>query len=286
MQCKTRGGFYLNSKTGHKTKLLTSAFTIFIIITCAFSLTSACSAEQTNTGQTTKNESDDSSDAKVKALIKTVNTEGAKIEKKIQSVSKYNKKTKKKVNTYKNKKTKKLRKQTLKKINASNRYCDQATAQIDKAMKLAESGKSVDAVLKKAKSKYKSGYKASRSARKVSIKAVKLFRRTQTRSIHWRGSLLTRSGGVNYGPTGFETYYNLNMAGCIRMMRQMGYSAKKYPYWVRDDGCKMFGNYIMCGAYLPKYPKGTKVECSLGTCIVVDTGAMRSKNHLDIAVAW
>ncbi len=82
--------------------------------------------------------------------------------------------------------------------------------------------------------------------------------------------------GVVYGPTGKETYYNLDMSGVVRIMRDMGFSAEDYPYWVRDDGCKMLGSYIMCAANLNYFPRGTTVASSLGTCLVCDTGSFTS----------
>ena len=94
--------------------------------------------------------------------------------------------------------------------------------------------------------------------------------------------------GVYGGPSGKETYYNLPMGGVVRIMRRMGYSEQDYPYWVRDDGVKMFGDYIMVAADLNIRPKGTILECSLGTAMVVDTGDFAQTNHtqLDIATAW
>ena len=107
----------------------------------------------------------------------------------------------------------------------------------------------------------------------------------QTRSLNWSGPVLSRSKGSVYGPSGKETYYNLNMSGCVRNMNRRGYY---YEVWVRNDGCKMFGDYIMCAANLGVHPFGSLVECSLGTCIVVDTGgfAAGNPNQLDIAVTW
>lgn len=107
----------------------------------------------------------------------------------------------------------------------------------------------------------------------------------QTRSLNWNGAVLSRSKGSVYGPSGKETYYNLNMSGCVRNMNRRGYY---YDVWVRNDGCKMFGDYIMCAANLGVHPFGSLVECSLGTCIVVDTGgfAAGNPNQLDIAVTW
>ena len=60
----------------------------------------------------------------------------------------------------------------------------------------------------------------------------------------WNGPKLTAQMGVNYGPTGKETYYNLPMGGVVAIMRGLGCSEAEYPYWVRSDGVKMFGNYV------------------------------------------
>ena len=96
---------------------------------------------------------------------------------------------------------------------------------------------------------------------------------------------LTATKGVNHGPSGLETWYNLDMSGVVELMRYYGYDEENYPYWIRDDGCKMFGDYIMVAADLSERPKGTIIECSLGTAIVVDTGYLRP-DQLDIAVNW
>lgn len=96
---------------------------------------------------------------------------------------------------------------------------------------------------------------------------------------------LTASKGVNYGPSGKETYYNLNMSGVVSIMQGMGYTGQ---YWVREDGVKMYGDYVMVAADLNTHPRGSLVESSLGTAIVVDTGgfAASNPNQLDIATAW
>lgn len=99
---------------------------------------------------------------------------------------------------------------------------------------------------------------------------------------------LTKSGGVFQGPSGKETYYNLPMGRCIEIMRDMDYSVEDYPFWVREDGAKMLGEYVMCAANLNLRPKGTIVETSLGMAIVVDTGSFAASNEmqLDMAVNW
>ena len=104
----------------------------------------------------------------------------------------------------------------------------------------------------------------------------------------WTGSRLSRSSGVCNGPSGRETYYNMDMSFCISRMRSRGYSEKEYPYYIRDDGCKMLGPYIMVAANFKIRPLGTIVETSLGWGIVVDTGGFTRSypRGLDIAVNW
>lgn len=104
----------------------------------------------------------------------------------------------------------------------------------------------------------------------------------------WNGSVLTKTGGVNYGPSGKETYYNLPMGGCISRMRRMGYDEERYPVWTRFDGAKMLGPFIMCAASLDLRPLGTVIESSRGWSIVVDTGGFAKSNptQIDIATNW
>ena len=99
------------------------------------------------------------------------------------------------------------------------------------------------------------------------------------------GPVLNPVSGTVMGPSGKETYYNLDMSGVISIMRSMGNNDE---YWVREDGVKMLGDYIMCAANLDVHPRGSLVESSLGTCIVCDTGGFAYENpyQLDIAVTW
>lgn len=102
------------------------------------------------------------------------------------------------------------------------------------------------------------------------------------------GGQLTKSAGVYQGPSGKETYYNLPMDGVVNIMRNAGFSEEEYPYWVREDGVKMLGPYVMVAANLQLRPRGSLVESSLGTAIVCDTGGFAANNstQLDIAVSW
>ena len=101
----------------------------------------------------------------------------------------------------------------------------------------------------------------------------------------YTGKKLSASRGVNYGPNGKETWYDLNMSGVVRHMRKLGNTDE---YWIREDGCKMLGDYIIIAANLETHPRGSLVETSLGTGIVCDTGgfAKTNKNQIDIATNW
>lgn len=104
----------------------------------------------------------------------------------------------------------------------------------------------------------------------------------------YSGTVLTAYAGRIDGPSGEETYYNQDLSDVISRMRSMGFDSESYPYWVRGDGCKMLGDYIICAANLDVHPRGSTVESSLGTCLVCDTGGFASYNiyQLDIATTW
>ena len=99
---------------------------------------------------------------------------------------------------------------------------------------------------------------------------------------------LTKSSGVNFGPSGRETYYNLNMNGIVRMARNAGLSEEEYPYWIREDGVKMLGPYIICACHLGLRPRYSTVQTSLGLALVCDTGGFASTKPygIDIATNW
>ena len=95
---------------------------------------------------------------------------------------------------------------------------------------------------------------------------------------------LTKRGGVNYYKGVKETWYNLPMDRVLeRADRNFGSHHKR---WVREDGCKMYGPFIIAAGPVEKY--GEIVETSLGEAIILDTGAfsLENKNALDIATAW
>lgn len=118
--------------------------------------------------------------------------------------------------------------------------------------------------------------------------SITVFQTPPPTPFKWDGPVLNAQVGAVEGPSGKETYYNLPMDYVVEIMRDKGYSEEEYPYWIREDGCKMLGDYIMCAAALDIRPKGTILESSLGTCIVCDTGEFIYSNHtqIDIAVNW
>lgn len=91
--------------------------------------------------------------------------------------------------------------------------------------------------------------------------------------------------GVFYGPSGKESYYNLDMSYVVELMQAAGYDLR---YWIRKDGVKMYGDYVMVAADLSIRPKGTILNTSLGKAIVCDTGYFiyNDRYALDVAVAW
>lgn len=96
---------------------------------------------------------------------------------------------------------------------------------------------------------------------------------------------LTQAGGVYWYGDQKETWYNLPMEGVIAQAQNNGIYGE---YWVRDDGVKMYGDYIILACNRSVHPMGSLVETSLGTGISLDTGAFASANptQVDIAVDW
>lgn len=94
---------------------------------------------------------------------------------------------------------------------------------------------------------------------------------------NYSSGVLTPSGGVNSFNGNTETYYNLDMSGVISNAQSMGIQGN---YWVRDDGVKMYGDYVIVAS---QHDKGTIIDTSLGTGIVLD---YCPADTVDIATAW
>ena len=170
-------------------------------------------------------------------------------------------------------------KETAAKIQAE---IDAQKAAEEAARKAAEEKARAEAEAK-AKAEAEAKAKAEAEA-KAKAEAAAKTQAQPTRYVS-RGGRLSKSAGVFNGPSGKESFYNMNMSNVVNAMRARGNNAR---YWVREDGVKMLGDYVMVAANLYIRPKGTLLPTSLGMGIVVDTGSFASRNptQLDIATAW
>lgn len=107
----------------------------------------------------------------------------------------------------------------------------------------------------------------------------------RTRGNYASGGHLTRSNGVFYFGNQRETYYNLDMTYIVQTAHRNGIQGE---YWIREDGCKMLGNYIILACNRSIHPYGSIVLTSLGYGISLDTGgfAYTYPYGVDIAVNW
>lgn len=101
----------------------------------------------------------------------------------------------------------------------------------------------------------------------------------------WGGPNINSIDGTVDGPSGKETYYNLPMEGVVRIMTDLGFPGE---YWVREDGVKMMGDFVMIATNLDIRPRGSLVPTSMGMGLVCDTGTFAETNpyQIDIAVDW
>lgn len=118
---------------------------------------------------------------------------------------------------------------------------------------------------------------ARRAEAEAAEKKKALEQQQQTYSASSGGGVLTPSSGVNWFNGRKETYYNLNMSGVVANAKNMGIEG---DYWVRGDGVKMYGNYVIVAAQMDK---GTIIDTSLGAGIVLD---WCPAGTIDIAVSW
>lgn len=121
----------------------------------------------------------------------------------------------------------------------------------------------------------------------ISNEKTKIVEKTnKSKQYTWSGKKLNARVGTVNGPSGRETYYNLPMSRVVSMMHSRGYNG---DYWVRDDGAKMLGQYVMVAANLSIHPRGSVVPTTLGYGIVCDTGGFAHNGSgvaLDVATNW
>lgn len=94
--------------------------------------------------------------------------------------------------------------------------------------------------------------------------------------------LTARLGVVTYDGHR-ESYYNLPMKKVVENAQQRGFYA---DYWEREDGCKMYGPYVIVAADYNLHPYGSVVDTSHGAGIVLDTGTFKDRATVDMAVTW
>ena len=95
-------------------------------------------------------------------------------------------------------------------------------------------------------------------------------------------TVLTAAKGVNNFMGHQEKYYNLPMQKVVKRAQDMGIPCE---YWVREDGVKMFGPWVICAAH-PSVIRYTQIDTSLGKGIVLDYHTTKDKTLIDIATNW
>ena len=94
--------------------------------------------------------------------------------------------------------------------------------------------------------------------------------------------LTARAGTITYNGHK-ETWYNLPMDRCVKRAQNMGIPAEM---WIRDDGVKMFGHWVIVAAH-PSKVRYTRVQTSLGEGIILDFHTTYNDLELiDIATTW
>lgn len=80
-----------------------------------------------------------------------------------------------------------------------------------------------------------------------------------------------------------ETWYNLKMDKVIeRTDEALGMNSQ---YWIREDGVKMYGPWVICAAH-PSAIRYTRIDTSLGRGIILDTHEVDDPDLIDIATDW
>ena len=93
--------------------------------------------------------------------------------------------------------------------------------------------------------------------------------------------LTAKAGTIQYDGHK-ETWYNLKMDRVVSRAQNMGIPA---DYWVREDGVKMFGPWVIVAADKSK-TRYTRLQTSLGEGIILDYHTAGDKNLYDIATDW
>ena len=95
--------------------------------------------------------------------------------------------------------------------------------------------------------------------------------------------LTARMGTIQFNGHA-ETWYNLRMDRVVERTDQA--FGMTDLYWVRDDGVKMYGPWVIVAADWSVHPHYSFVETSLGQGIVLDTHTTDDSELIDIATDW
>ena len=80
-----------------------------------------------------------------------------------------------------------------------------------------------------------------------------------------------------------ETWYNLPMKRVIA--RSDSATGLSDMYWIREDGVKMYGPWVICAAP-PSKIRYSRIQTSLGEGIILDTHTAKDTELIDIATTW
>lgn len=96
-------------------------------------------------------------------------------------------------------------------------------------------------------------------------------------------TVLSAAKGINSFMGHQECWYNLPMENIIE---QANLVFGENPYWIREDGVKMYGPFVICAGKSSRY--GEVIDTSLGKGLILDTGdfVKEDPDKIDIATAW
>ena len=96
-------------------------------------------------------------------------------------------------------------------------------------------------------------------------------------------TVLSAAKGINSFMGHQESWYNLPMENIIERANLI---YGENPYWIREDGVKMYGPFVICAGTSSRY--GEVIDTSLGKGLILDTGdfVKEDPDKIDIATAW
>lgn len=95
--------------------------------------------------------------------------------------------------------------------------------------------------------------------------------------------LTARAGKINNPETGFtESWYDLPMSKVVQQAKDAGIPCE---LWIREDGVKMFGPWVICASH-PSKTRFSRIQTSLGEGIILDRHTCNDPELIDIATDW